>query len=111
MELIEKREGDVTIWELKGRLDSNTSKTLEDKVMEVLGKGQRQLLMDFYDVDYINSSGLRVLLMALQQLKKNSGKLVLCSIKDYMKEVFDISGYNEIFPIFATQQEALNNFA
>lgn len=111
MELVEKTSGDVIILELNGRLDSNTSKLLEDKVMEVLGQGKRKLLMDFADVDYINSTGLRVLLLALQQLKKNQGKLVLCSIKDYMKEVFEISGYTEIFPIFSDQSEGLKGFA
>ncbi len=111
MELVEKTSGDVIILELNGRLDSNTSKLLEDKVMEVLGQGSKKLLMDFADVDYINSTGLRVLLLALQQLKKNQGKLVLCSIKDYMKEVFEISGYTEIFPIFSDQSEGLKGFA
>ncbi len=111
MELVEKTNGEVTILELNGRLDSNTSKILEDKVMEVLGQGRKKLLMDFGDVDYINSTGLRVLLLALQQLKKNQGRLVLCSIKDYMKEVFEISGYTEIFPIFPDQGEGLKGFA
>jgi anti-sigma B factor antagonist len=111
MQLVEKENGEVTVLELGGRLDSNTSKVLEDKVMEVLGQGKKKLLMDFKDVDYINSTGLRVLLLALQQLKKNQGKLVLCTIRDYMKEVFEISGYTEIFPIFADQEEGLAHFA
>jgi anti-sigma B factor antagonist len=84
---------------------------LEDKVMEILGQGKKKVLMDFAEVDYINSTGLRVLLLALQQLKKIQGKLVLSSIKDYMKEVFEISGYTEIFPIFTTQEEALAHFS
>jgi anti-sigma B factor antagonist len=111
MQLVEKESGAVTVLELGGRLDSNTSKVLEDKVMEILGQGKKNLLMDFKDVDYINSTGLRVLLLALQQLKKNQGKLVLSTIKDYMKEVFEISGYTEIFPIYGSQEEALNHFA
>ncbi|MEA4858211.1 MAG: STAS domain-containing protein [Solidesulfovibrio sp.] len=111
MQLVEKENGEVTVLELGGRLDSNTSKVLEDKVMEILGQGRKKLLMDFKDVDYINSTGLRVLLLALQQLKKSQGKLVLSTIKDYMKEVFEISGYTEIFPIYATQEEALGHFA
>ena len=111
MQLVEKESGEVTVLERGGRLDSNTSKVLEDKVMEILGQGKKKVLMDFKDVDYINSTGLRVLLLALQQLKKIQGKLVLSSIKDYMKEVFEISGYTEIFPIFTTQEEALANFS
>lgn len=111
MQLVEKENGEVTVLELGGRLDSNTSKVLEDKVMDILGQGKKKVLMDFQDVDYINSTGLRVLLLALQQLKKISGQLVLCNIKDYMKEVFEISGYTEIFPIYPRQEEALTHFA
>ena len=111
MQLVERDNGGVTVIELGGRLDSNTSKVLEDKIMEILGQGKTKVLMDFKDVDYINSTGLRVLLLALQQLKKVQGKLVLSRIKDYMKEVFEISGYTEIFPIFATEEEALAQFA
>lgn len=111
MQLVEKEQDGVTVLELGGRLDSNTSKVLEDKIMEILGQDKKKLLIDFQDVDYINSTGLRVLLLALQQLKKNQGKLVLSSIKDYMKEVFEISGYTEIFPIYGNQQEALIHFA
>jgi len=111
MQLVEKEQDGVTVLELGGRLDSNTSKVLEDKIMEILGQDKKKLLIDFKDVDYINSTGLRVLLLALQQLKKNQGQLVLSTIKDYMKEVFEISGYTEIFPIYATQEEALGHFA
>ena len=111
MQLVEKEQDGVTVLELGGRLDSNTSQVLEDKIMEILGQDTKKLLIDFKDVDYINSTGLRVLLLALQQLKKNQGQLVLSTIKDYMKEVFEISGYTEIFPIYATQEEALGHFA
>jgi len=111
MQLVEQEHDGVTVLELGGRLDSNTSKVLEDKIMEILGQDKKKLLIDFKEVDYINSTGLRVLLLALQQLKKNQGKLILSTIKDYMKEVFEISGYTEIFPIYATQEEALSHFA
>lgn len=110
MELAVTIAGPVTILKIDGRLDSNTSKELEDKVMGLIAGGASRLLMDFGGVDYINSSGLRVLLMAFQHLKKSGGVLHLCDIKDYMREVFEISGYTEIFPIFAGQAEALASF-
>jgi len=110
MELAVTTVGPVTILTINGRLDSNSSKELEDQVMGLVTGGVSKLLMDFGGVDYINSSGLRVLLMAFQHLKKSGGKLHLCNIKDYMNEVFEISGYTEIFPIFPGQAEALAAF-
>lgn len=111
MELNRKTVGEVAVLEISGRLDSGASKELEDALMELIGGGTAKLLLDFAGVDYINSSGLRVLLMALQQLKKTGGKLHLCDIRDYMREVFEISGYTEIFPIFQTQTEAMSAFS
>ncbi|MFZ5426423.1 MAG: STAS domain-containing protein [Thermodesulfobacteriota bacterium] len=111
MELVITTSGAVTVLKIDGRLDSNTSKELEEKVMGVITGGAKSVLMDFGGVDYINSSGLRVLLMAFQHLKKGGGRLHLCDIKDYMREVFEISGYTEIFPIFPGQDEALAAFA
>jgi len=110
MEFVVTNSGPVTVLTIVGRLDSNTSRELEDKVMGIIAGGSQRLLMDFGGVDYINSSGLRVLLMAFQHLKKSGGALHLCDIKDYMREVFEISGYNEIFPIFPGQAEALAAF-
>lgn len=110
MELSVTTNGPVTVLKIDGRLDSNTSRELEEKVMGVITGGARRVLMDFGGVDYINSSGLRVLLMAFQHLKRGGGVLHLCDIKDYMREVFEISGYTEIFPIFPGQAEALAAF-
>lgn len=110
MELSVTTSGPVTVLKIDGRLDSNTSRELEEKVMGVITGGAKRVLMDFGGVDYINSSGLRVLLMAFQHLKRGGGVLHLCDIKDYMREVFEISGYTEIFPIFPGQAEALAAF-
>ncbi len=111
MDLVAKDVNDIAILEIQGRLDSTSSKVLEDKVTELLAQNRKKMLMDFNGVDYINSTGLRVLLLTLQQLKKREGRLVLCSIKDYMKEVFDISGYTEIFPIFPSQDEGIQDLS
>lgn len=110
MEFVVTSDGPVTVLSIVGRLDSNSSKELEEKVMEVISSGATKVLMDFSGVDYINSSGLRVLLMAFQHLKKNGGRLHLCGIKDYMNEVFEISGYNEIFPIFPGREQGVSSF-
>ena len=110
MHIAVTNQGPVTVVTIEGRLDSNTSKELEDSVMGLIGSGTSSLLMNFGGVDYINSSGLRVLLMALQHLKRSGGTLGLCCIKDYMREVFEISGYTEIFHIYPGQSEALASF-
>jgi len=58
-------------------------------------------------LDFISSSGLRVLLTAGKQLKSVNGKMVLCSLKDHVKEVFDVAGFTMLFNMFSSQEEAI----
>ena len=81
---------------------------MEEKVVGLLEGGETSLLFDFSGLDYINSSGLRVLVLAYQRLKKTSGKVAICGIKDYIQEVFEVSGYDKIFPLYTTKEDAVS---
>jgi anti-sigma B factor antagonist len=107
MNITQKTADNITILELSGRLDTRTSPDLETRVLEILDAGHRRLLMDFSDLDYINSTGLRILVMAFQRLSQEGGQLAVCGVKDYIFEIFDISGYNKLFPLYANQSDAL----
>lgn len=108
MEIIEGKRGDITILELRGRLDASTSNRLEEKLLALIDSGKKQLIIDFTNVDYISSSGLRVLVIAAKKLKNVEGKIALSSMKDFIKSVFDIAGFSSIFPIFHSKEEAIN---
>jgi len=108
MEVIEKKQEGISILRLLGRLDSNTSPDFEKKVFGVIEDGTTRLIVDFEDLDYISSAGLRVLLKAAKSVKRSEGKIVLCSMKDYIKEVFEIAGFVSLFPIVSTVDSALN---
>ena len=107
MEVIEKKQEGMSILRLLGRLDSNTSPDFEKKVFEVIEDGTTRLVVDFEDLDYISSAGLRVVLKAAKSVKRSDGKIVLCSMKDYIKEVFEIAGFVSLFPIASTLDGAL----
>lgn len=108
MNITQKSTDDITILELSGRLDTRTSPDLETMVLEIIDNEQVRLLMDFSDLDYINSTGLRILVMAFQRLSRTGGQLAICGVKDYIFEIFDISGYNKLFPLFPDQNKALS---
>ena len=108
MNITQKSNNDITILELSGRLDTKTSPDLETMVLEIIDNEQVRLLMDFSDLDYINSTGLRILVMAFQRLSRTGGQLAICGVKDYIFEIFDISGYNKLFPLFPDQNKALS---
>lgn len=108
MALNQIEEGGVVILAVDGNLDGEGTNALEEKVLTLLENGVTSLLFDFSDLDYINSSGLRILVLAYQRLKKNSGTVAICGVKDYIQEVFEVSGYDKIFPLYTTRADALD---
>lgn len=107
MEVTERRDGEVTVLELVGKLDSNTAKGFEERLMGLIDQGSSRLVLDFGRLDYISSAGLRVLLMAAKRLKAAHGRMALCGMSEHIREVFEISGFSSIFAIHGSQQESV----
>jgi anti-sigma B factor antagonist len=110
MEIIEEKQDAISIFKLNGRLDSNTSQGFEKKIFDAISDGSKNIIVDFKDLDYISSAGLRVILKATKALNREEGKIMLCSMQDYVKEVFEIAGFDSFLPIVATMDEALQSF-
>ncbi|BCS89631.1 STAS domain-containing protein [Pseudodesulfovibrio sediminis] len=107
MALTQAAENGITILTVDGNLDGEGTQALEEKVLGLLESGETKILFDFSSLDYINSSGLRVLVLAYQRLKKASGTVAICGVKDYIQEVFEVSGYDKIFPLYPAQTDAI----
>lgn len=109
MEITEKKTGDVVVLSLSGRLDATTAKTFESKILAQIESGDRRFIIDLAQLDYISSAGLRVLVLAAKQLGSVKGRIVLCSLKTPVREVFDIVGFSSTFPIYASPEDAMRN--
>ncbi len=107
MALNQSEEKGVVILAVDGNLDGEGTQALEEQVLSLLESGSTKLLFDFSSLDYINSSGLRVLVLAYQRLRKDSGVVAICGVKDYIQEVFEVSGYDKIFPLYPARADAL----
>jgi len=103
-------EGGAFALSFEGHLDTKTAKSAEDALDGALAAGQTKIAIDFAKLEYISSVGLRVLLSTMKKLKKAGGKLHLAGMNPTVKEVFDISGFSNIFTIFGTRAEALQAF-
>ena len=106
IEIAEERAGGVLVLSPVGRLDSGNVNAFESDVMERITGGERRLVFDFSRLDFISSSGLRVLILAAKALKAGSGTLVVCSMKPHIEEVFRVSGFDRIIPVEATRAAA-----
>ncbi|OIP95160.1 MAG: anti-anti-sigma factor [Syntrophobacteraceae bacterium CG2_30_61_12] len=110
MEVTAKQQDGITILALQGRLDATTANDFEQQLLVMIHQGSIRLVLDFEQLDYISSAGLRVLLKAVKELKRCDGRLFLCAVKDYVREVFDLSGFVSFLPIHGSLEESLRAF-
>jgi anti-anti-sigma factor len=110
MEISELKTDQCVIIGITGRLDTTNYSILEKKLMDMIDSHHDKILVDCAKMDYVSSSGLRILLMALKKITMAKGKFVLCSLQENIREIFEISGFTNIFEIYATQDEALKVF-
>lgn len=110
MEITTIEEDGVCIASLNGKLDTASSVPAESELMALLDQGKNRLLLDFSNVAYIASSGLRVLLKLAQRLKTEGGQLRLCEVNEIVGQVFAISGFEKILDVSGSREQALGEF-
>jgi len=102
-----KTEGDITIAVMVPRFDAYTASDVETTLKDLISKGAKKVICDFSQTDYVASAGLRVLLSSAKSLQKCGGQILMVSMKPYVHEVFEVSGFTRIFKVFDSQEEAL----
>jgi len=107
VEIIQEKQGNVNVIKVKGRLDASTAAKLEETLELFVNEDRTRILVDCETLDYISSAGLRVLLASAKELKKTNGKIYLSSLNPNVKQVFEISGFTTIFPIYESIKDAL----
>ncbi|MFZ2088830.1 MAG: STAS domain-containing protein [Desulfobaccales bacterium] len=107
MQIFTNQEGDNVVVEVKGRIDAVTSPKLEEELQGWIDQGEKALIMDLGGVEYISSAGLRTVLILARKLNGSGREIRFCGLKGMVQEVFTISGFNSLFPIFPSVTEAL----
>ncbi len=102
-----KTVGEVKIIVIMKRFDAYTASQVEAELTKLITEGTRKIVCDFSQTEYLASAGLRVLITASRSLQKVGGKIVLCSLKPYVLEVFEISGLNRIFKMYPSADAAI----
>lgn len=106
----EEHQGDVIILRIKGRLDAISSPGTEKKIFDCINNGYHKILLDFKEVDYLSSAGMRMLLSTTKKLKTLSGKLVVTSVNMNVMDVLKMSGFDHVLDIEQKEQDALRKF-
>ena len=99
----------IVILNLKGRLDATNSGQVQAKIMEELKKGCKKMIINFSEVIYISSAGLRVLIFATKYFARNSSPFAICAIDENIMKVFEISGLVNLFTIHNDLETGINS--
>ena len=94
----------------QGRLDAAGTRPLEAELKQRIAVGETRLIVDLQKTRYISSNGLRVLLAALKQAKKRGGTLKLCGLAARLQEIFAMAGFDRLFEVFETCEQAEKSF-
>ena len=99
MEIIQKEENGIVAITIKGRLDADSSPEAEKVVKDALEGQTTRVLFNLASLEYLSSAGLRVLLGAAKEMRRKDGKIVLCALNEFVKEIFEVSGFQSLIPI------------
>ncbi len=97
MTITKKQDGAALELALAGRLDTLTAPELEKELKASLG-GAEKLTLDFGELEYISSAGLRVLLGA-QKIMTKQGRMTVTHVSEPIMEIFEVTGFSEILTI------------
>lgn len=106
MQISTRTSNGIQIVAIAGNLDSTTSPEAQ-KALEAVVAGAKMVALDFSELDYISSAGLRVLLGAAKQLRGSGGTLRMFGLNQSVREVFEISGFSAILAVYPSEAEAL----
>jgi len=107
MEINQTSIENVPIVSVSGRIDAATYKDLESILNGLIDQNKSEIVLDLEGVTYISSVGLRVLLAAQKKVRQKMGGVKLVSLQPFVREVFEMTGFNKLFTIHLNQKEAL----
>ena len=100
-----------TVVKAAGRIDSYTTPHLAETLDQLQRKGQYKIVLDMAGVDFISSSGLRVLITTLKSCRKvDQGDLILACVPERILSALDLAGFTNFFKLFENVPVAVNQF-
>ena len=107
MEMTRQDRGSVAVLALKGRLDTVTAPDFDRQWETAVGAEDLKVVLDMAALEYVSSAGLRSLLMAGKKMKRAGGKLAVAALKGMVAEVFTISGFDKLLPLYDETETAV----
>ncbi|MDD5448036.1 MAG: STAS domain-containing protein [Actinomycetota bacterium] len=107
MELSTEDIGEHRLIKLGGEVDIYTAPMLREAIVDAIDKGHYKVAVSLDDVDFLDSTGLGVLMGGLRRIKQHDGELeIVCSKEDILR-IFKITGLNKVFKMYEHPEELL----
>lgn len=107
--LCEEKE-DIYVVEIDGRIDAHTAPAVEKELNALQQQNISKMIIDFSNVNYISSGGLRVFLTALKWSRAHNGDLKLAHLEPNVEKIFKLAGFTKIFNIIPDLDRAIHAF-
>jgi anti-sigma B factor antagonist len=110
MELTERVLENTLVIDMAGSLDTQTAGAAMDALQVHLDGKPDNFLINLAGLDFVSSSGLRVILRAAKQVRANGGNMKVCGARGMVKEVLEISGFDRLLALHDEEAQALAAF-
>jgi anti-sigma B factor antagonist len=107
LSLSTRPEGDRTVVEVGGEIDVYTAPKLREQLVELVNDGNYHLVVDMERVDFLDSTGLGVLVGGLKRVRAHEGSLRLVCTQERILKIFRITGLTKVFPIYPSVADAV----
>ena len=111
MEIIQKEKNGIVCVTVKGRMEAGLAQQFEKAIQEIIADDRNRLLFDLSALEYLRSSVLRVILNAIKQINHKSGRVVLCCLNGYVKEIFEVNCFKDAIIITDSVESGLRELS
>ena len=112
--LSERREGSTMVLAPAGGIDLTTEGVLRERLIPMVtaaAKAGDSVVLDFSDVAYISSAGLRVLMIAAKEARTCGGKIAIAALQPVVSEIYQIARFDKVLPCHASVDDAIKALA
>ena len=105
----ERQDGSL-IASVHGSVDGTNAAEFQATLQGAVQDEDKGMLLDFGKLEYISSAGLRVLLLIAKEMQRKSSSFAVCSLSGQVRELFTVSGFDQIIAIHNNKKDALKSF-
>ncbi len=106
VEIVVEQEADVYIVSIEGRMDASTTPVVEKKLAGLLEKANK-IIIDFSEIIYLSSAGMRLLLSLTKKMDAKGGAIVFYGMVEDVFEIIKLAGFEKILKIAPSKKEAI----